>query len=155
MVTLPPKQLSLLALLLAVCTVDSFGIPRPSPLFSSKCALNTHSLKVGSHLLPNLSESRRIDTFLPAKAGSGDSEEDDSTENSKTEESRKVTRFRRNIGRYFRTSDKDDGLTTKQRLAKMGLATVLSYGWISNTNAMILLSAAWYVFCIRVRIKQI
>lgn len=51
------------------------------------------------------------------------------------------------IASYFKGSDADDGLTFRQRLAKMGLATVLSYGWISNTNAMVLVSAAWYAFC--------
>ena len=59
--------------------------------------------------------------------------------------------LRKRLSSYFKSSDKDDGLTFRQRLAKMGLATVLSYGWISNTNAMILLATAWYVFCAKVR----
>jgi hypothetical protein len=59
--------------------------------------------------------------------------------------------IRKRISSYFRGSEQDDGLTFRERLAKMGLATVLSYGWISNTNAMILVSAAWYAFASKVR----
>jgi hypothetical protein len=40
----------------------------------------------------------------------------------------------------------DDGLTFKQRLAKMGLATALSYGWVSNMSYSVTVSAAWYIF---------
>jgi hypothetical protein len=60
------------------------------------------------------------------------------------------TGLRKRLASYFNSSESDDGLTFRQRLAKMGLATVLSYGWISNTNAMILVAAAWYVFCAKV-----
>lgn len=63
--------------------------------------------------------------------------------------------FGKRVGSYFKGSETDDGLTFRQRLAKMGLATVLSYGWISNTNAMILVSAAWYVFSAKVRIHSL
>ena len=62
----------------------------------------------------------------------------------------KKVSFGKRIGSYFKSSEEDDGLTFRQRLAKMGLATVLSYGWISNTNAMILVSAAWYAFSAKV-----
>lgn len=58
--------------------------------------------------------------------------------------------IRKRISSYFRGSETDDGLTFRQRLGKMGLATVLSYGWISNTNAMVLVAAAWYVFSAKV-----
>ena len=58
--------------------------------------------------------------------------------------------LRKRISSYMNGGGTDDGLTFKQRLGKMGLATVLSYGWISNTNAMILVAAAWYVFSVQV-----
>ena len=58
--------------------------------------------------------------------------------------------LRKRISSYMKGGGTDDGLTFKQRLGKMGLATVLSYGWISNTNAMILVAAAWYVFSVQV-----
>lgn len=48
------------------------------------------------------------------------------------------------IKKYF--SPPDDGLTFRQRLAKMGLAAVLSYGWVSNMSYCVSVSAAWYIF---------
>jgi hypothetical protein len=42
--------------------------------------------------------------------------------------------------------DNDDGLTARQKLAKMGLAAVLSYGWVSNVSYAICVSIAWYGF---------
>lgn len=43
-------------------------------------------------------------------------------------------------------SGEDDGLTFRQRLAKMGLAAVLSYGWVSNMSYVISISVAWFIF---------
>lgn len=40
----------------------------------------------------------------------------------------------------------DDGLTFRQRLAKMGLAALLSYGWVSNMSYCVTVSLAWYIF---------
>jgi hypothetical protein len=45
----------------------------------------------------------------------------------------------------------DDGLTFKQRIAKMGLATMLSYGWVSNMSYSVTVSIAWYIFSKQVR----
>lgn len=149
--------------LLLLGSVCSFTVPQPT--YSSRVALltRTNLRRTASHppcdsffsISSRVSNSRITrPTALSAEASS---EEDDSapqkkekSENEEKDATKWTTRFKKSIGRYFRSSDKDDGLTTKQRLAKMGLATVLSYGWISNTNAMILLSAAWYVFCVRV-----
>lgn len=47
---------------------------------------------------------------------------------------------------------KDDDLPMKQKLAKMGLACVLSYGFVSNLNAVITTAIAWFVFAKRVSI---
>ena len=44
-----------------------------------------------------------------------------------------------------------DGLSTKQRLTKMGLAVALSYGWVSNLSYCVSVSLAWYIFNKRVR----
>jgi len=41
---------------------------------------------------------------------------------------------------------KEDGLTTKEKLAKMGLSALLSYGWVSNMSYAAALSLAWYGF---------
>ena len=37
-----------------------------------------------------------------------------------------------------------DGLTTKEKLAKMGLSALLSYGWVSNMSYAITLTVSWY-----------
>jgi hypothetical protein len=46
---------------------------------------------------------------------------------------------------------KKDDLTFRQRLAKMGLAAVLSYGWVSNMSYCVTVSLAWYIFSKQVR----
>jgi len=40
----------------------------------------------------------------------------------------------------------DDGLTFRQRLTKMGLSVVLSYGFVSNVSYSFSVSFAWYIF---------
>lgn len=40
----------------------------------------------------------------------------------------------------------EDGLTTKERLAKMGLSALLSYGFVSNMSYAVMLSLSWYGF---------
>jgi len=39
-----------------------------------------------------------------------------------------------------------DGLTAKERIAKMGLSALLSYGWVSNMSYAVSASLAWYGF---------
>lgn len=41
-------------------------------------------------------------------------------------------------------------LSTKEKLAKMGIAAVLSYGWVSNMSYSVTVSMAWYIFSKRV-----
>jgi CDGSH-type Zn-finger protein len=44
-------------------------------------------------------------------------------------------------------SDKNkDGLTMRERLSKMGLLALLSYGWVSNMSYAVTLSLSWYGF---------
>lgn len=40
----------------------------------------------------------------------------------------------------------DDGLTNKERLKKMGLSVLLSYGFVSNMSYAVMLSLSWYGF---------
>jgi len=40
--------------------------------------------------------------------------------------------------------DNKEGPTTKEKLAKMGLSALLSYGWVSNMSYAITLSLSWY-----------
>jgi small basic protein len=60
------------------------------------------------------------------------------------EESSKLT-FRERIKKLWWKND-DSSLTTRQRLAKMGLAAVLSYGWVSNVSYAVCISLAWFGF---------
>jgi len=60
--------------------------------------------------------------------------------------------------RYFSidfSKNKEDGMTVKERLAKMGMATLLTYGWVSNMNSIILTSLSWYVFNVRTRLSPL
>ena len=57
------------------------------------------------------------------------------------------------IRTYFRlgqNNKQDDGLTFRQRLANMGVATVLSYGMVSNISYAILMAVSWYTFSAKV-----
>ena len=47
------------------------------------------------------------------------------------------------IKAMFKTKN-DDGLTTKERLKKLGLAAFLSYGWVSNMSYAVALSLSWW-----------
>ena len=55
-----------------------------------------------------------------------------------------VATWRGRLRRYLKPPN--DGLTFKQRLAKMGLATALSYGWVSNMSYSVTVAIAWYIF---------
>jgi len=46
----------------------------------------------------------------------------------------------------FTKKDDANGLTTKQRLKKMGLSALLSYGFVSNMSYAVALSLSWYGF---------
>jgi hypothetical protein len=58
-------------------------------------------------------------------------------------------KFINNIKSYFKPVD--DGLTFRERLGKMGLAAVLSYGWVSNMSYCVSVSLAWFIFSKQVR----
>jgi len=54
---------------------------------------------------------------------------------------RKIKKF---LG--FDNQEVGGGLTTRERLAKMGLSALLSYGWVSNMSYAVTLSLSWYGF---------
>lgn len=58
-------------------------------------------------------------------------------------------RFTESIKSYFKPVD--DGLTFRERLGKLGLAAVLSYGWVSNMSYCVSVSLAWFIFSKQVR----
>merc|ERR1719437_304446 len=46
----------------------------------------------------------------------------------------------------LKAKDDDDGLTFRQKLAKMGLSVLLSYGFVSNMSYCVTVSLAWFGF---------
>ncbi|KAL7568401.1 hypothetical protein ACA910_012120 [Epithemia clementina (nom. ined.)] len=63
-----------------------------------------------------------------------------------TAETEKVNIFQRSWRYIVKGNRAKDGLTFRQRMAKMGLAVMLSYGWVSNMSYCICVSIAWYIF---------
>ncbi|CAB9526386.1 expressed unknown protein [Seminavis robusta] len=56
---------------------------------------------------------------------------------------------------YFSPNREDENMSFKERLAKMGVATVLSYGMISNLSYALLVSLAWYTFSAKTRLSPL
>lgn len=83
-----------------------------------------------------------------AKVTTNDNNTNIDDDNDGNEEEKPVTLGQR-LKQYF--AKQDDGLTFRQRLAKLGLAVVLSYGFVSNMSYCVSVSAAWYIFSKRVR----
>lgn len=59
--------------------------------------------------------------------------------------SKELSRLQRIRQRLF-PPKQDDGLTFKQKLAKLGMSVALSYGWVSNVSYSVTVSLAWYIF---------
>ena len=81
--------------------------------------------------------------ILSAAAATTKSDDLSTTADSVAEEKTSI------IGKFksiFKREKNDDGLTAKERLAKMGLSVLLSYGWVSNMSYSVTLSLAWYGF---------
>jgi hypothetical protein len=98
---------------------------------------------------PSLYESRPLfstadpeDGFSPAADSNNDVASKDGSVDSKT--------IWQRVRAYF-APKKEDNLPFRQRLAKMGLAAVLSYGWVSNMSYSVTVSIAWYIFSKQVR----
>mgnify|MGYP005848597617 CR=1 FL=1 len=66
------------------------------------------------------------------------------------EDANATLKFWERLQNYMIQRKENDGLNFKQRLAKMGLSTVLSYGMISNLSYAILVSLSWYGFAAKV-----
>lgn len=61
-----------------------------------------------------------------------------------TDSASKSSPFVTKLKSIFTKKSKEDGPTTKERLAKMGLSALLSYGFVSNMSYAITLSLSWY-----------
>ena len=57
--------------------------------------------------------------------------------------------------RMFPPKKDDDGLTIGQKLAKMGMSVLLSYGFVSNMSYSITVSLAWYIFSKRTGVSPL
>ena len=90
---------------------------------------------------------------LPSSAlySSESSDDDETSTTPQDEESGSTTKltFRERWAKIF-PQNEGEKLPFRQRLAKMGLACVLSYGFVSNMNAGITTGLAWFVFAKRV-----
>ena len=130
---------------------ETHSLKRRSPLWEARSCVSSRSqlrfvdLSVENNPWRTLRTVHSDATQLQ-QAAAENTEEDDSvggTSDSKGWWAR--------IKAYFLQSKKDDDLSFKQRLAKMGFATVLSYGMISNLSYAVLISFAWYAFSVQVR----
>ena len=77
--------------------------------------------------------------LIPEDKGQEENTSDDDT---LMQESLKLS-FGQRVRKYF---SPDDGLSFRQRLAKMGLSCMLSYGWVSNMSYCVTVSVAWFIF---------
>lgn len=55
-----------------------------------------------------------------------------------------------NVWQRIWKRDSNNDSNMKEKLAKMGLAAALSYGWVSNMSYGVSVSLAWYIFSKRV-----
>jgi len=124
------------------------------------------TVQIPNHRNPIVPHLRRLHHAYPKSIStllfaedSNDDTNDDSTIHNDTPESnddsgtsmttKTNTSLLSRIKSYFTSKSDDgdgDGLTTKQRLAKLGFAVLLSYGFVSNMSAMVFLSLAWFTF---------
>jgi len=132
------------------------------PLKSLKCrTLSTSAIKCPTVQIPihrNVPQYGYAAFMNPLFADVDDNNDNDnaidtdalaSTDSDDTNDTSKLSR----IKSYFTKKPKDgqdgDGLSTSQRLAKLGFAVLLSYGFVSNMSAMIFLSLSWFSFCVK------
>lgn len=128
-------------------TVRAVGVKYTRPLSiqpSNVNKLSRHQLSVWRprQALPS--------SALYSSESSSTSDNDASTpEEGEEEESSTKLTFRERWAKAF-PKKKGDELPLRQRLAKMGLACVLSYGFVSNMNYAITTGLSWFVFSKRV-----
>lgn len=126
--------------------------PRPSALLSSLWMVQADA--AGTHNNDNndniSSEENGVDSFSAQTTTTNSNGED--TASTVTIDNKVSPSWKTKFVNYIKGGS-DDGLTFKQRLAKMGLATMLSYGWVSNMSYSVTVSVAWYIFSKQVRTR--
>lgn len=165
----------LLALVLSIIICEGFNvISNPSLKYRTPVKLRRQKLRP-SQILPSSNNNNEHypfhhrELFLLASSSAAADGNDSSASSSSTEDSsssesspgedraasiatNKDLSLLQRLKKPFAKKEEDDGLTFRQRLAKMGLAAVLSYGMVSNISYSISVSLAWYIFSSRVRI---
>ena len=88
------------------------------------------------------------DEALDNKEGEGEPTTNSLVQEDVVSNSEKPSRLQRLRQRLFPSKQQpnDDGLTFRQKLAKLGLSVALSYGWVSNVSYSVTVSLAWYIF---------
>ena len=111
---------------------------------------DTFPLCDGSHVLHNKDSGDNIGPLILSAdtATRSVSIADDAVQKPKNAPS-KIKEF---LGLGSDTNGNVDKLTAKEKLAKMGLSALLSYGWVSNMSYAVTVSIAWYLFSKKVRV---
>ena len=72
-----------------------------------------------------------------------------------TKENVNVPKIKKIWTRMFPRKKDSDGLTVGQKLRKMGMSVLLSYGFVSNMSYSVTVSLAWYIFSKRTALSPI
>lgn len=107
----------------------------------------------GAHMMHNKATGDNVGPMIVVTAklveGSSTKEEERAVTIKEEESSTLGRKIKNYLG--FDNRKVADGLTTRERLAKMGLSALLSYGWVSNMSYAVTLSLSWYGFSKKVR----
>ena len=129
-------------------------VPASSSSSSSSPSSLNYKLFNYQQLSSSSSSSSSSSTWLAAISGESDSDSDSGDSSFSDEEttlSKDVAPAWKRVVLFYKynkdgsiksKSDDDDGLTFKQKLAKMGLSALLSYGFVSNMSYCITVSLA-------------
>lgn len=157
-----PKTMALLLLLLlslSAIAIHGFAPPPSHQRRIMTAAATQLRLSSSPQNQNRRRTSRKIDLdsplFFSADVNNGDTDDDAMADNSDDSIAKETgttaaaapkASLLDKIKRIFKNdkSKYDDGLTTKEKLAKMGLSALLSYGWVSNMSYAITLSLSWY-----------
>ena len=115
---------------------------------------DTFPLCDGSHMAHNKETGDNVGPLiLSAAASDGGVHVADLVKSDESDITEKTSILNK-IKSIFKKKEKtNDGLTAKERLAKMGLSALLSYGWVSNMSYSVTLSLSWYTHSKRVSSK--
>lgn len=94
----------------------------------------------------------QYNVLCSAAFSDGDVSSDEEPSDSSSSLSTTKLTFRERLAKVF-PQNNGEKLPLKQQLAKMGLACVLSYGFVSNLNSVLTTAIAWFIFSKKVSEK--